>query len=454
MYEIIKNSKSILLFIALSFIATIPFGCETEKQNPNFQADAANPEFMHRSMQALSEVIKYDLFAPMIASRIYTYSHIAAYQAANAQTADYQTLVGQINGLQNLPSVEKDKIYCLPLSAVCAYLKVGRKLIFSEDSLDNFRKTILSDFKKIGIPREIYERSVAFGDTIGGNIIAWSSKDNYAQTRSKSKYAVTPSNATRWRPTSPDYGDALEPHWCELRTLVMDSAAQIKPIPAVKYDTLKSSAFYKMALETYNLVKTNAPDKTETAWYWDDNPAATFNTGHVNVTRKKISPAGHWLWITMYNARQNKKDIYQSIDSYLRVALAQFDGFIACWDEKYRSEVIRPESYIAKYIDPNWLPIIITPPFPEYTSGHSVISGASSQILTHLFGENVAFTDSTEVQFGLAARHYNSFKEAGEQAAMSRIYAGIHYRPACAEGFKQGVAVGNLIIQKIKTKKN
>ena len=137
----------------------------------------------------------------------------------------------------------------------------------------------------------------------------------------------------------------------------------------------------------------------------------------------------------------------------MRVALAQFDGFIACWDEKYRSEVIRPESYIAKFIDPNWLPIIITPPFPEYTSGHSVISGASSTILTHLFGENVAFTDSTEVQFGLEARHYNSFKEAGEQAAMSRIYAGIHYRPACAEGFKQGVAVGNLIIQKIRTKK-
>ncbi len=452
MYDKFKRNNAFLL-LTLCTLTILQLGCEPVKQNPNYQTDAANPEFMHRSMQALSEVIKYDLFAPMIASRIYTYSHIAAYQAANAQTDKYQTLVGQINGLKNVPSVEKDKVYCLPLSAVCAYLKVGRKLIFSEDSLDNFRKTILVDFQKIGIPKDVYERSIAFGDTVGGSIIAWSTKDNYAQTRSKSKYTVTPSNLTRWRPTSPDYADALEPHWREIRTLVMDSAAQIKPIPAVKYDSSKSSAFYKMAHEAYDLVKKNDPVNTETAWYWDDNPAATFNTGHVNVTRKKISPAGHWLWITMYNARQNKKDVYESIDSYLRVALAQFDGFIACWDEKYRSEVIRPESYIAKFIDPNWLPIIITPPFPEYTSGHSVISGASAQVLTHLFGENVAFTDSTEVQFGLEARHYKSFKEAGVQAAMSRIYAGIHYRPACAEGFKQGLAVGNLVIEKIKTKK-
>lgn len=446
--------KTILHLLSTLFVAVIVFTA-CEKPNPNYQQDAANPEFMHRSMQSLSEVIKHDLFAPMISARIYGYAHIAAYEALNPQgeTPQYQSLVGQIKGLPDMPKPEAGKDYCFPLAAVKAYMKVGKKLTFSEAIMDAEIAKIMADFKAIKMPKDVFERSMAFGDTIGGTVLKWSGKDNYLQMRSAPKYTVTFNKPERWRPTAPDYADALEPSWNKLRPMLMDSAAQFKPIPPPKFDSTKSSLFYKYAYETYKTVKDSTAERIATAWYWDDNPNATLNAGHVNIARKKISPGGHWLWITMYTCRQQKTDIYASTAAYLQVAVGLFDVFISCWDEKYRSEVVRPETYIAKYIDATWLPIIITPPFPEYTSGHSCVSGASSAILSTIFGENTAFTDSTEVQFGIPPRSFTSYKEAANQAAFSRMYAGIHYRPACEVGLTQGEAVGKNVLTKLKLKK-
>ena len=447
------NTRTSLFSIVLCLLYFVLLsGCESEVKNPNYQADAADPVFINKSMMALSQTIKYDLFAPMVASRIYYYAHVASYEALNAQNPAYKSLQGQLKGLTVLPKPDANVEYCYPVSAVRAYLRVGKQLIFSEDTIAQFEKQIISDFKKIGVPKAVLERSLAFGDTIASEIIKWSSKDNYAPSRSMPKYTVTPDNPKRWRPTSPDYGDALEPHWHKIRTAVMDSAAQFKPIPPPKFDTAKSSIFYKMAYETFKIVQDSTPDKIATAWYWDDNPVATFNAGHVNISRKKISPGGHWLWITMYSAQQKKWNIYQTNEAYTTVAIGLFDAFISCWDEKYRSEVIRPESYITKYINSEWLSVIIAPPFPEYTSGHSCVSGASSVILTQLFGDNFRFTDSTELQFGLAPRTYNSFYEAVRETAISRFYAGIHYRLSCEIGLVQGKSVGKYVLEKIKTR--
>jgi hypothetical protein len=444
----------------LFVIATFFSACE--KPNPNFQQEAANPELMHQSMQSLTSVIKHDLFPPMIASRIYGYAHIAAYEALNPNgqpppdgvgTSPYQSLVGQIKGLPDIPKPENGKEYCFPLAAVKAYLKVGRKLTFAEDLMDAEIDKIMTQFKAIKMPKDVFDRSIALGDTVGGTILKWSGKDNYLQMRSAPKYTVTFDNLARWRPTAPDYADGLEPSWNKLRPMVMDSASQFKPIPPPKFDSTKGSTFYKYAYETYKTVADSTPERIATAWYWDDNPNATLNSGHVNVARKKISPGGHWLWITMYTCRQQNKDIYASTAAYMQVAVGLFDAFISCWDEKYSSEVVRPESYISKYISPSWLPIINTPPFPEYTSGHSCVSGASSTILGSIFGDNVAFVDSTEVQFGIPPRSFTSYKQAANEAAFSRMYAGIHYRPACEVGLTQGAAVGQHVLTHLKIKK-
>ncbi|MBL7816400.1 MAG: vanadium-dependent haloperoxidase [Saprospiraceae bacterium] len=448
--NVLKTTRTTCVLALLLLV----WSCQTaEKSNPNYQKEAANPEFLHQSLVSLTKVIKHDLFAPMIAARIYTYAQIAAYEALNAQTPQYQSLAGQIKDLPEMPKAEAGKDVCLPLAAVKAYFKVGKQLTFSGDSMDVEWGKMMTEFKKVGIPKEVFDRSIALGDTIGGTILKWSAGDNYAPTRSMPKYTIKQQNPATWRPTMPDYADALEPNWNKIRPLLMDSAAQFKPTRPTTYDSSKTSKFYKEAFEVYKTVADSTPERIATAWYWDDNPIATLNAGHFNIIRKKVTPTGHWMWITMYACRQQSKDIFETSEAYVKVAIGLFDAFISCWDEKYRSEVVRPETYIGQFIAPQWTPIIVTPPFPEYTSGHSCVSGASSTILTDVFKTNTAFTDSTEVQFGIPPRSFKSFDEAAQQAAISRMYAGIHYRPACDNGITQGQAVGKQVLAKVKTKK-
>lgn len=426
--------------------------CDTTPKNPNFQADAADAAFIHDAMQGLTHVIKHDNFPPMIASRIYAYAHIAAYEALNGNTPQYRSLVGQIKTLPTLPKPEQGQEYCLPLASIQAYIKVGKALTFSLDSMEKVEKSLMTRFEAIGIPKEVFKRSLAYGDTLAGAVLKWAVGDAYNPTRSMPKYTVIQQDPSRWRPTAPGYDDALEPHWNKIRPMIMDSAAQFKPVPPTPFDSSKTSKFYKEAYEVYQSVADSTPERIATGWYWDDNPVALNNAGHVNFITKKVSPGGHWLWITMYTAKAQKASIFAATEAYLKVAVGLFDGFISCWDEKYRSNVIRPESYIGKYIAPDWTPIIVTPPFPEYTSGHSCVSGASSVILADIFGDNTPFTDSTEVQFGLPARTFASFREAAEQAAISRFYAGIHYMPAIREGLVQGRNVGKNVVEKLKTR--
>ena len=448
--NVLKTILTTLSFSTLLFFLS----CQTqEKPNPNYQQDAANPEFLHQSFIGLSHVIKHDLFPPMVAARIYAYAHIAAYEALNAQTPQYNSLAGQLKDMPDMPKAEAGKEICLPLAALKAYYKVGKQLTFSGDSMDIHWDSLMVQFKKVGMPKAVFDRSIALGDTIGGAVLKWSMGDKYGIIRSMPKYSIKQQDESVWRPTMPDYADALEPNWNKMRPLVLDSAAQFKPVRPTPFDSVKTSKFYKEAFEVYKTVADSTPERIATAWYWDDNPIATLTAGHFMIVRKKFTPTAHWLWMTMYACREQKKNIFETSEAYTKVSIGLFEVFISCWDEKYRSEVIRPETYIGKYIEPQWMPILVTPPFPEYTSGHSCASGASSTILTSVFGENTAFTDSTELQFGLAPRHFKSFYEAADQAAVSRMYAGIHYRPACDVGITQGRNVGKYVLSKIKTKK-
>jgi hypothetical protein len=233
----------------------------------------------------------------------------------------------------------------------------------------------------------------------------------------------------------------------------LDSAQQFKPAPPTPFSTDKNSQFYKEAFEVYNVGKNLSEGQREIASFWDCNPFMMNVKGHVMFATKKISPGGHWMNITHVACAKEKADFIQSAEAYVRVSVSLIEGFISCWDEKYRSRLIRPESYINQYIDENWTPLLQTPPFPEYTSGHAVISGSAAVSLTALFGDNFAFTDSTEVEFGMTARSFKSFNDAGAEASISRVYGGIHYQPACTNGLDQGRKVGNFIRDKIKTRK-
>jgi len=246
--------------------------------------------------------------------------------------------------------------------------------------------------------------------------------------------------------------DGIEPAWRDIRTFVIDSAQQFRPPFPTTYDMEEGSEFYKEVMEVYDVVNQATDEEKEIASFWDCNPYVLNVTGHIMHATKKITPGGHWIGITSIACRQQKSSIMESTVAYMMTSLALADGFISCWDEKYRSNLTRPETVINEHIDEEWLPILQTPPFPEYTSGHSVISGASAIVLTSLFGDDFEFDDDTEVEFGLPVRKFKSFLHASDEAAISRLYGGIHYMPAIDNGVTQGRALGKYIVDKISLK--
>jgi PAP2 superfamily len=439
-------------FFFITICVSLLLSCSSTP-NTEYKEKVKNAAFLHRSMKAITDRIVHDIFSPPVASRIYTYSSVAAYEAIITQDKNFKSLSGQLNGLDSIPQPDSTKEYCFELASTQAMLKVGRTLIFSESDLDIVIEQIMKEYKETDIPDDVFERSVEYGDKVAAQILAWSSKDNYKQSRSFPKYSIE-SNPATWQPTPPGYSDAVEPHWNKIRTFVIDSATQFRPVPPTPFSIDKSSQFYKEAFEVYKIGKELSEEQRTIASFWDCNPFAMNVRGHVMFATKKISPGGHWINITRQVCEATKASMAQSAEAYVRVSLSLVDGFISCWDEKYRSKLVRPETYINKYIDENWLPILQTPPFPEYTSGHSVISSSASVALTELFGDNYAFTDSTEAEFGMPPRSFQSFYQAAEEAGISRMYGGIHYRPAVIMGEKQGKELGEVIASRISTRVN
>lgn len=423
--------------------------------NPNFQQDLDQAAYFHRSMKKLTDVIVYDIFSPPVASRIYAYSSLAAYEALQPGHAEYNTLSGQINGLENVPQPVAGQEYAYPLSALQAFLKVGTALTFSEDKMLAYQEELFQELDSLGIPGDVWDRSLAYGNQVGDFILAWADGDMYKQTRTYPKFSITDDPA-RWQPTPPDYMDGIEPHWREIRTLVLTSPDQFTPPPPTPFSTDPDSPFMKEVMEVYHALQVEdeaeLEERNEIASFWDCNPYVSHHTGHVMFATKKITPGGHWIGITKIACEKAQASLMQSVEAYTLTSISLFDAFISCWDEKYRSNLIRPETVINKYIDEDWVPALQTPPFPEYTSGHSVISRAAAVTLTSLFGEGFAFVDNTEEEFGLPVRSYPSFLAASDEAAVSRLYGGIHYRPAIDNGVAQGEKVGKFIVSKLKAK--
>lgn len=413
---------------------------------------SADPEYLHRALKQVTDVIVYDVFSPPVASRTYAYTTIAAYEVCRNTNKAYITFAGQLNGLTLPETPEAGKEYSYSLAAVQALLLVGKALVISEGRIEAFRTQLLQEFKEAGVPEDVYERSIAYGKKVADHVLAWAAKDNYKQTRSMPRYTIG-EDVGSWKPTPPAYMKAVEPHWSKMRTFAIDSAMQFKPLPAITFSAKKNTRFYKLAREVYTTGRKLTPQQKDIASFWDCNPFRMNVNGHVMYATKKISPGGHWINITRLVCEQAKTDLVRSAEAYACLAVVLADAFISCWDEKYRSMVIRPETYINQYIDPDWMPLLQTPPFPEYTSGHSVVSAACSVVLTGLFGDHFSYTDSTETEFGLPPRHFTSFKQAAEEAAISRLYGGIHYSNAIKNGFDEGDKLGRFIIDKLKMKK-
>lgn len=440
--------RTLRILLTTLVVLTVAFGCQEPKDYSQAITDGS---YFHRAQNRITETIIHDIFSPPVAARIYSYASLAAYEVAAAtDPANYASLMGQLNGSEPLSVKAPEGIYP-PLAALAAYYQVGTALIFSEEKMNEHRDAVYAELREKGIPEDVFEASVKYGQEIGAQVIAYSKTDNYHQSRSFPKYTVTNEPGT-WQPTPPAYMEAVEPSWNKIRTFVLDSAAQFKIAPPPAFSTEPGSEFYQRAKEVYDVFQNMTPEQKDIAMFWDCNPYKMNVKGHVMFAEKKITPGGHWMGIASIASAAAGKDWKGTVEALVMTGISLNEAFIACWDEKYRSRTIRPETYINQHIDENWVPLLQTPPFPEHTSGHSVASTAASYTLAQLFGDQLHIVDSTEVAYGLPIREFHSFSQAAEEASISRFYGGIHYMPAIEEGIKQGRQVGMWINQKISTK--
>jgi hypothetical protein len=420
----------------------------------NYSKVTGDPILYSKTVKKLNDIVLENNFPPMIAARNYVYANIAAYECIVAGDSSYVTLSGQIKHMPPMPSPEAGKKIDFHLAALLAFTKVGNAVTFPEGSMMAYYDELLEKADNAGIPSDVLENTKAFSDKVFAAIMDWSKKDNYAQTRSASKYTVTDEEG-RWVPTPPSYTSALEAHWMEIRTLVIDSAGQCRPAPAPEFNIKDtSSVFCRAMMEVKHIGDNLTEEQKHIADFWDDNPFKMNVSGHVMFATKKFSPAGHWMNIVGIAADKAKANFNTTVYAYTKSSIALFDAFISCWEEKFRSNVVRPETVINKYFDPEWRPYIQTPPFPSYTSGHSVISGSVAEVMTDIFGDNFKYTDTSEIEFGIPHRSFTSFRQAALEASWSRMYGGIHYRFDLENGNKEGIEVGKIIVDRLRMRKN
>ncbi len=442
-----KLKKSCFSIIIASVL--LLFGCQ---ENTAYKEKLKNPELFQSAMKKLSDVIVYDVFSPPIASRVYMYPSVASYTVMQKAYPDkYNTLEGQIKDLSAIPEPTNENID-FHLASFHAFTVVGKQLIFSEQKITDFQELTYQQLQDAGLPNKVLDASKEYGNLVAQHILKWSKGDLYDQTRTYSKYTILEEDKF-WKPTPPDYMDGIEPHWDKIRTLVLKSSNQFPPIPPLEFDLTEGSEFQKQLMEVYEKGNGANADYREIASFWDCNPYVTHHRGHAMFATKKITPGGHWIGITAITTRKSNATFDETINAYTNVSIALFDAFISCWEEKWNSLLVRPETLINQYIDEEWVPLLQTPPFPEYTSGHSVISRAAAVVLTKLYGEDFSFNDITEMEYGLPARDFKSFIHASEEAAISRLYGGIHYMMAIDEGVKQGEKVGEYIVDNLHTLK-
>lgn len=384
-------------------------------------------------------------FTPPVASRAFGYAGVTLYEALVPGMTGYRSLAGQLKGLERPPQAP-DQDYHWPLVANSALASISRRLFAgaggsARTAIDALELNIYNRYETAATPA-IRRRSVERGRRVAAAIFEWSKHDG-GHEGYMFNFPVRyqpPAGASLWRPTPPKYQRALQPYWGANRPFALPSGDACLPSPPPAYSSDPGSALYAEAREVYDTVRSLTPEQRETALYWADDPTLT------------ATPAGHSLAIATQLLREEDASLARAAEVYARLGIGLADAFVANWNAKFHYNRIRPITYIQDVIDPTWNATsvtdpVYTPPFPEYPSGHSTESGAAAVILGDLFGADREFTDRTQARLGFAPRTYPSFWAAAEEAAVSRLYGGIHFRSGNEQGLVQGRCVGEQVLE-------
>jgi hypothetical protein len=482
----IPSPRSVSRAALVAFAATV--GC-TKAVPP------VEPRFVAELMQNQYGWIRSERISPPVAARITAYAAGALFEALATGSSTLRSLAGQLAGLDSLPAPAAQGTYDKQLIGLVAQRTVLDSLY--REGLPQTKAAIAALFDSLwavrvgqGIDAATAERSRDQGLRLGLAVVAWAGTDGFDTTRTKPwtppvgpQYWVNSSGAdefvsqnqsaardfvaldnpgaslrpgqasersllvTRPKPSSittvrgVNPTGATEPWWGSLRTFGLSRVDECPIQAPASFSTAPGSELYREAMAVYEAGKTLDDEKHQIVLYWADNPG------------QSGTPTGHWLSIGSQMVSQLRLDADRAAELFALVSMAQADAFIASWKVKYETMVIRPNTYINRVLDPKWETDIITPPFPEYPSGHSVQSGAASAVMTKLLGDRVAFDDSTNLAIGHAVRRFDSFLDAADEAAMSRLYGGIHYPMAITRGNSMGRCIGERVVTRLQTRR-
>ena len=435
--------RKIIYRCTLAVLLCCSFNSQAQKN------DATFTRYLQPAVFSLSKIMMHDVVNPPAASRYYAYCMLGAYEIVSQHDTSITALPSFLKQYKRYTITTPKAGYDHRIAALYCILESGRLLLPSGFMLKEDEEKFVREMQKNKIPRKVIDSSIAVANYVAARVLEYTKADRYGKLSAQLRY--TPVKGDQyWYPTPPAYMEAVEPNWKTVRPLLIDSCSQFKPLPPVAFSKDSTSNFYRLAREVYDISLHPTPEQLTIASFWDCNPFAVATSGHMSIGFKKISPGGHWMNITGIAVQKAQLDFNSAITIHALISITLMDAFISCWDEKFNSNRIRPETYINRYIDIKWQPLLQTPPFPEYTSGHSVISTTAAEVLTWFLGDRFAFTDNSEELFEIAARSFTSFREAATEAAISRLYGGIHYRDAIENGQQQGKQLAAFIITKLQ----
>jgi len=437
----VKWTKIIALAVALPMLVS---SCKPKVQPSLTSRDIS------KAINAMSAIMVQDVTNPPLAARFFAYNCLAGYEVVAQNDPQFKSMKGRLNGYPTIERPQNLKDYDFRLSAVLSIMKTAEKLQPSGALMMKAEETkFLDSCHKIGFNDETISASVQYALFISGKILAYAKADRYNKISNFKRYTPSGKIGT-WMPTPPAYFPPVGPYFSTIRPLTLDTSSQFRPKAPAQFSTDHNSMFYKIAFSLYKAGGADlTPAQKAIAGFWDCNPFAVTNNGHLMIAVKKMSPGAHWMIITGIACNNANITFSKAMFIHTAVAIGLTDGFISCWDAKYAYNRVRPETAIRQYIDPNWKPLLQSPPFPEFTSGHSVISSAAAVMLSHYLGNNFKYTDNAEMHFGVTPRHFYSFVQASNEAAISRYYGGIHFIDSVNDGVAEGDSVGHWVINKL-----
>jgi hypothetical protein len=389
-------------------------------------------------MELLRQRVQAEAVSAPGASRLYAYAGITVYEALLPGMPEYRSLSFQVRDLPELPFPEEPGLYDWLSVANGALSTVLNGMMFeasreTHDAFNELREQ-QAEARIAEVGAEIVERSLDYGDIVGQEILAWIEKDGYREIVDR-EWEIPTGADYLWERTNPDL-PPVGPYWGELRTFAVYSPYVCWVQNNMPFSTDEDSAFYQQAMEVMRSVDNLTPEQHEIAEFWIDTPG------------QSPTPAGHWVSIMNQMVDHLDLTLDRAAMMYGMVGMVLGDAFITAWSQKYEELLLRPQTYINRYISRRWRSYLATPQFPEYPSGHSVVSAAAADILTSLFGV-VAFTDRSHENDSRVLRSFLSFEHAADEAAISRLYGGIHYRAAIENGKRMGRCIAEQALDNI-----